>query len=119
MLNQVLTSEGHMTVKDTVKKTICKLESLCETYEKDSLDELNDLEETVTHLSHEVQNLNLAADQTLKTDLGTLQNALVKLSSVLKEQQGKLDRQVNEIHVHQQALLAYASVANNNLGSLA
>lgn len=108
-----------MTVKDTVKKTICKLESLCETYENDSLIELNDLEKTVVNLSHEVQNLDLASDQTLKTDLGILQSALAKLSCVLKEQQDKLDRQVNEIHLHQRALLAYSSVANNNFGSLA
>jgi chromosome segregation ATPase len=106
-----------MTVKDTVKKAILTLETLCESYKKDPLEKLEDLEETVTHLSHEVQNLNLASEATLKTELNTLQSALVKLSSVLKERQENIERQVHEIHLHQQALYAYAKVANNNLGS--
>jgi len=107
-----------MTVKDIVKEAILKLESLCESYEKESSVELEDLEETVTHLSHEVQAIDLASDQILKTDLGTLQNALVKLSSVLNMQQETLARQVQEIHLHQRALHAYARVANNNLVSM-
>jgi hypothetical protein len=43
----------------------------------------------------------------------------VKLSSVLSVQQETLARQVQEIHLHQRALQAYARVANNNLGSMA
>ncbi len=111
--------EGPLTVKDTVKNAILKLESLCASFEKDSLVEFEDLEETVTHLSHEVQAINLASDQTLKKDLGALQNALVKFSSVLSVQQEALARKVQEIHLHQRALHAYAEVANNNVGSLA
>lgn len=105
-----------MTVKDTVKKAIQKLESLCESYEKDPLVKFDDLEETVVHLRHEVQTLDLASDQTLKKELNTLQSALVKLSTLLKDQQENLERQVHEIHLHQRALHAYARVANNNLG---
>ncbi len=108
-----------MAVKDIVKEAILKLESLCESYEKESRVELEDLEETVVHLSHEVQAIDLASDQTLKTELGTLQSALVKLSSMLNLQQETLARQVQEIHLHQRALHAYARVANNNLGSMA
>lgn len=103
-----------MTVKDTVKKAILKLESLCESYEKDPFVKLEELEETVTHLSQEVQTLNLASDQNLKTELNTLQCALLKLSCVLKEQQENLERQVQEICLHQRALHAYARVANSN-----
>jgi len=108
-----------MKVKDTVKRTIHQLESLCEIYEKDPLMELNDLEETVMYLSHEVQAVDLASDQTLKTDLSTLQNALGKLSFLLKNQQDKLAHRANEFNLHQRALHAYAKVANNNLGSFA
>lgn len=103
-----------MTVKATVKKAIKALESLCESYEKNPLHKFEDLEETVIHLSHEVQALDLASDQNLKKELNTLQSALLKLSSVLKQQQEGLERHVNEIHVHQRALHAYACVANNN-----
>jgi hypothetical protein len=108
-----------MKVKETVKKTIHQLESLCKIYEKDPLLELNDLEETVMHLSYEVQSVDLASDQTLKTDLSTLQNALGKLSGLLKNQQDKLAHQANELNLQQRALHAYAKVANNNLGSFA
>ena len=108
-----------MTVKDAVKKAIQNLESLCESYEKTPFMKFNDIEETVSHLSHEVQALDLASDQTLKKELNTLQIVLVKLSSVLKEQQKNLERQTQEIHVHQRALHAYAHVANNNLGAAA
>ena len=108
-----------MTVKDTVKKAILKLESLCESYEKGPFVKLEEFEKAVIHLSQEVQTLNLASDQHLKTDLNTLQSALLKLSSVLKNQQENLERQVQEIHVHQRALQAYAHVANNNVGSFA
>lgn len=108
-----------MTVKDTVKSTITKLESFCASYEKSPFLRLEDLEETVTYLSHQVQTLDLASDQPLKTELNTLQSILLKLSSVLKEQQQNIERQTREINVHQRALHAYAQVANNNLGSLA
>ncbi len=108
-----------MTVKDTVKKAIIKLESLCDSYEKDPFVKLEEFEKTVTHLSQEVQTLNLASDQKLKTELNTLQSTLLKLSSVLKHQQENLERQVQEIHVHQRALHAYARVANNNVGIFA
>jgi len=104
-----------MTVKETVKKAIKNLETLCESYEKSPPLKLNDIEETVGHLSHEVQTLDLASDQILKKELNTLQTALVKLSSVLKIQQENIERQVQEIHLHQRALHAYARVANNNL----
>ncbi|MBX9785769.1 MAG: hypothetical protein K2Y08_00375 [Alphaproteobacteria bacterium] len=103
-----------MTVKDTVKNTISKLESLCASYENQSLFQLDDLDETVIHLSQEVQSIDLAADKSLKTDLNILQGSLMKLFSVLKEQQKALEKQAHEIHVHQRALQAYASVANNN-----
>ncbi len=108
-----------MPVKDTVKKAIKKLEMLCESYEKDPLGKFDDLDQTVTHLSYEVQTLDLASDITLKKELNTLQSALLKLSSVLKERQENIERQVNEIHVHQRALHAYARVANNNMESFA
>ena|ERR1700722_437860 len=108
-----------MTIKDIVKKETLKLESLCESYEKDSLVKLEDLEKTVIHLSHEVQALDLASDQTLKIELNTLQSALLKLSSVLEKQQENLSRRVKEINLHQRALHAYARVANNNVGSFA
>jgi hypothetical protein len=103
-----------MTVKETVKSTISKLESLCAFYENSSLFEFDDLDETVVHLSQEVQSINLAADNNLKTDLNTLQGSLLKLFSVIKEQQKALEKQAQDIHVHQRALQAYASVANNN-----
>lgn len=108
-----------MAVQDIVKEAILKLESLCDSYEKGTFVQFEDLEEAVTHLNQEVQAIDLASDQTLKTDLGMLQSALVKLSSVLNVQQETLARQVQEIHLHQRALQAYAHVANNNLGSLA
>lgn len=108
-----------MPIKDTVKTAIKKLESLCESYEQNPLIKLEDLEKTVTHLSHEVQSLDLAADQILKTELNTLQSVLAKLSSVLREQQEALDQRVQELHLHQRALHAYARVANNNAGSFA
>ncbi len=108
-----------MAVKETVKKAILKLESLCESYEKNPFVKLEDLDETVTHVSQEIQSLDLASDQILKTDLNTLQTTLLKLSSVLKNQQETLNRQVQEIHIHQRALRAYARVANNNAGSFA
>ena len=103
-----------MSIKDTVKTTIQKLETLCKSYEKDTFEEIEDIEETVTNLSNEVQTLDLASDQILKKDLNTLQSALAKLNSVLKTQQEAIGRQVQEIHLHQRALLAYAMVANNN-----
>jgi len=103
-----------MTVKETVKSTISKLESLCASYENNSLFQLDGLDETVVHLSQEVQSINLAADKGLKTDLNILQGSLMKLFSVLKEQQKALEKQAEDIHVHQRALQAYASVANNN-----
>lgn len=108
-----------MTVKDAVKGTILKLESMCDSYKKSPIVELVDLEKTVSNLSEEVQNLDLASDQTLKTELSSLQGALQRLSTILKSQQENLDRQVQEIHLHQRALNAYSKVANNNLGSLA
>ncbi len=104
-----------MTVKDTVIKTISELESLCACYEKDPFVQLEDLEETVFHLREEIQTLDLAADQTLKKELNTLQTVLLKLSSLLQEQQENIERQVQEIYVHQRALRAYARVANNNV----
>ncbi len=107
-----------MTIKNTVKTAILKLESLCESYEKEPFAKLEELEETVIHLSQEVQTLNLASDQNLKTELNTLQSALLKLSCVLKEQQENLARQVQEIHLHQRALHAYARVANSNQCSI-
>ena len=103
-----------MKVKDTVKNAILKLESLCESYERDPFIKLEELEKTVHDLSQEVQTINLASDQNLKTELNTLQSALLKLSFVLKQQQENFDRQVHEIHLHQRALHAYASVANSN-----
>ncbi|MBP6951860.1 MAG: hypothetical protein KBD36_01865 [Alphaproteobacteria bacterium] len=108
-----------MTVKDTVQDTILKLESLCKSCESAPFVKLKSIEKTVGYLSKEVQTLDLASDQILKKDLNTLQSALLKLSSVLKEQQVNLERQVQEIHLHQRALHAYAHVANNNLGSFA
>ena len=103
-----------MKVKDTVKSAILKLESLCESYERDPFIKLEELEKTVHDLSQEVQTINLASDQNLKTELNTLQSALLKLSSVLKQQQENFDRQVHEIHLHQRTLHAFARVANSN-----
>ena len=108
-----------MAIKETLKTAITKLQSICETYESSPYVKLNDLEQTVEHLSHEVQSLDLASDSILKNDLNILQGALEKLSLVLKDQQVSLERQVNEIDLHQKALHAYSSVANNNLTSLA
>lgn len=107
-----------MAVKDTVKMAILKLETLCQSYEKAPYVKLEDLKETVGNLSDEVQSLDLASDQILKKELNTLQRTLLKLSSMLEDQQANLERQVNEIHLHQRALHAYSSVANNNMGSL-
>lgn len=103
---------------DTVKKTILKLESLCESYETSAYIKLEDLEETVVHLSHEVQTLDIASDQTLKKELNILGSALEKLSLILRRQQEIMDHHVKEIHVQQRALSAYARVANNNMGSI-
>ncbi|EKE10448.1 MAG: hypothetical protein ACD_16C00033G0010 [uncultured bacterium] len=103
-----------MTVKDTVKNTITKLENLRASYEKNPFLKLDDLDQTVDHLSQEVQAINLAADQNLKTELNILQSSMLKLFSVLKEQQKNLEKQAQELSVHQRALQAYASVANNN-----
>ncbi len=108
-----------MTAKDILKQTTLKLEFLCESYEKTTLVKLEDLEETVVHLGQEVQTLDLASDQTLKKEINSLQSTLLKLSSLLQEQQENLERQVQEIHLHQRALGAYARVANNNVGSFA
>lgn len=108
-----------MILKDLVKEATLKLSSLYESCEKAPLQELSSFEETVTHLSQKVQDIDLAADQVLKKDLNTLQGALEKLSSMLSAQQETLARQVEEIHVHQLALHAYARVANHNLGSMA
>lgn len=106
-----------MTI-DTVKKTIQKLESLCASYETPPHMKLEDLEETVLHLSNEVQMLDIASDQTLKKELSILESALAKLSSMLKQQQESIEQHVKEIHLQQRALSAYARVANNNLGSI-
>lgn len=108
-----------MAVKETVKNTILRLESLCESYEKDPLLKFEDLEETVAHLSQEVQTIDLASDQILKTELNMLQGTLLKLFSVLKERQNNIEKQAEEIHIYQRALHAYAQVANNNIGSFA
>lgn len=108
-----------MAINETMKTAITKLQSICETYEKSPYSKLQDLEQTVENLSHEVQSLDLASDSILKRDLNTIQGALEKLSSVLKDQQINLERQVQEIGLHQKALRAYSSVANNNLTSLA
>jgi len=107
-----------MLLKEAIKEAILKLESLCKSYEKGTLIEFEDLEEKVSYLTHEVQGVDLASDQTLRRELETLQGALIKLSSVLNVQQETLARHVQEIHVHQRALHAYARVANNNIGSL-
>lgn len=107
-----------MITKDNVTKTILKLESLCELYEKDPPVKLEDLEETVVHLSHEVQALDIASDLTLKKELTVLESVLAKLSTALKKQQENIEQHAQEIHLHQRALYAYARVANNNLGSL-
>lgn len=107
-----------MTI-DTVKETILKLESLCESYDVPAHIKLEDLEEAVVHLSHEVQSLDLASDQTLKTELSMLERALANFSLILKKQQESIERHVKEIHLQQRAIYAYAHVANNNLGSMA
>lgn len=103
-----------MTVKDSVKNTITKLDALRASYENDPFVKLEDLDKTVGHLSQKVQTINLAADQNLKTELNTLQSSILKLFSVLKEQQKNLEKQAQGLSVHQRALQAYASVANNN-----
>lgn len=107
-----------MSLNDTVKGAILKLETLCESCKKSPLSGLGELEETVSHLSHKVQSLDLASDQSLKKELNTLEKALLNLSSVLQKQQEDLTKQVHEIDLHQRALHAYSRVANNNLGSL-
>lgn len=103
---------------ERIKNTIAKLESLCESFNVPAHVKLEDLEESVLHLSHEVQGLDLAADQTLKSELSILENALANLSSLLKKQQENLDLHMKEIHLQQRTLYAYARVANNNLGSV-
>ena len=106
-----------MTI-DTVKQTILKLESLCSSYDTSEHIKLEDLEETVLQLNHEVQRLDLASDQTLKAELTILESALAKLSLLLKKQQESIERHVKEIHLQQRALYGYARVANNNLGTV-
>lgn len=108
-----------MAIKDLVKETTVQLNSLCESYEKKPLLALDSLKETVCHLSQEVQAVDIASDQLLKKDLNTLQSALQKLSSVITAQQEVLSHQMEEFHLHQLALQAYARVANHNLDSLA
>ncbi len=108
-----------MLTTDLVKEAILKLDSLCESYAKEPLVELASLDKTVTDLSMEVQTMDIASNQVLKKDLNVLQSALSKLYSVLNVQQEALAHKVEEIHLHQQALHAYAMVANNNLGSMA
>jgi len=106
-----------MTI-EAVKNTILKLESLCESFETPSHMKLDDLEEMVVHLSHEVERLDLASDQSLKKELSVLECALEKLSSALKKQQKNIESHVNKLDLQQRALYAYARVANNNLGSV-
>lgn len=106
-----------MTV-DTVKETILKLESLCNSYDTSAHIRLEDLEETVLQLSHEVQSVDLASNQTLKAELTILESALAKLSLLLKKQQENIEHHVKEIHLQQRALYGYARVANNNLGTV-
>jgi len=108
-----------MIIKETVKETLLKLETLCESYEKNASLEFTDLEEAVAHLSHEVQAIDIASDQRLKTELSVLQSALGKLSSLLNVQQENMARQAQGLHLHQRALNAYAQVANNNLMAMA
>ena len=105
-----------MTI-DTVKNTILRLESLCQSYDDPDHVKLEDLEEAVFHLSHEVQNMDLASDQNLKGELSVLERALANLSSVLKKQQESIEHHVKAIHLQQRALYAYARVANNNFGT--
>ncbi|MBA3813287.1 MAG: hypothetical protein H0X26_02150 [Alphaproteobacteria bacterium] len=107
-----------MTI-DTVKKTILRLESLCESYDVPGHVKLEDLEEAVFHLSHEVQSIDLASDQNLKGELSTLERALANLSLALKKQQESIEHHVKAIHLQQRALYAYARVANNNFGTVA
>jgi len=104
---------------ESIKTTIAKLESLCEIFNMPAQGKLEDLEESVLHLSHEVQRLDLAADQTLKSEINLLENALANFSSLLKKQQENIELHVQEIHRQQRTLYAYARVANNNLGSMA
>lgn len=104
---------------ERIKNTITKLESLYEIFNMPAHLKLEDLEESVLHLSNEVQCLDLAADQTLKKELSVLENALANLSSLLKKQQENIEVHVKEIHHQQRTLSAYARVANNNLGSIA
>lgn len=106
-----------MTI-ERIKNTITKLESLCEVFNIPAHVTLEDLEESVLDLSNEVQLLDLAADQTLKSELSVLESALAKLSSLLKKQQENIELHVKEIHLQQRTLYAYARVANNNLGSV-
>lgn len=103
---------------ESIKNTISKLEFLCNSYETPEQVKLKDVEETVLHLSHEVQLLDLAGDQLLKKELSTLEHTLARLSELLKKQQENIERHVQEINLQQRALSAYARVANNNLGTM-
>ena len=105
-----------MTI-DNIKNTILRLESLCESYDAPHQVKLQDLEEAVFHLSHEVQSVNLASDHTLKGELSILERTLANLSTALKKQQESIERHIKAFHLQQHALHAYAHVANNNLGT--
>src|SRR5438876_2171349 len=94
---EFLIEENHMTI-DTVKNTISRLESLCLSYDDPDHVKLEDLEEAVFHLSHEVQNMDLASDQNLKGELSLLERALANLSSALKKQQESIEHHVKAIH---------------------
>jgi hypothetical protein len=106
-----------MTI-DNVKDTISKLEFLCKSYDAPVDIKLEDVEEAVSHLSHEVQSIDIASDHTLKGELSVLERALSNLSLILKRQQDNIDYHVKELHLQQRALHAYAHVANNNFGSI-
>lgn len=107
-----------MEISSLVQEASQKLHSLCESYESQPLVQLSDLEETVKDLEQKVQAIDLASDQSLKKELNGLQSILLKFTTILDAQKEALSHQMEEIHMHQLALQAYAQVANHNLGAI-
>jgi len=109
MTNQKISKE--------IQATISKIADMCVCVEKGQAVDIDAIECQVDALTRDVTTLDLAADTEIKTGLMTLNAMLEKLWEGLKGVHERLVEQMDEINIHQQALHAYARVANHNLHS--
>jgi len=101
--------------KERIQQLIQDIATMCQAEESGDNLNLDQIEEHVETLSHEVTALDLASDATLKGELSSLDGMLSRLGDVLRQVQNSLTEQMVELNGHKQALSAYSRVANNNL----